>query len=262
VGVAAAVAVSAAGNAEGSSVRLQALGESDKSKETAKSRLRLRRMTPVLAVPAFAGYLNAVMFGCRTAIGLGSFALALASASACGGAVAHNDDVPSAGQSHGGTHTAQAGSRSGGGGGGGATGRAGSGGSSGAVSAGGSLTDPPPVDEGCPMQQPPQVDMQCDPFNPGECGAGSGCYPFVDHPQGSGCDQQRYGTVCLSAGQGKQGDLCGDDVGDFCAAGFVCVVGQRAGKRCAALCQPGATDQCTGGLICGDLDVAGFGVCG
>ena len=56
---------------------------------------------------------------------------------------------------------------------------------------------------------------------------------FVDHPQGSGCDQQRYGTVCLAAGQGKQGDLCGDGAGD-CAEGFVCVVGQRAGKRCAA----------------------------
>lgn len=201
------------------------------------------------------------MFGCRTAIGLGSFALALVLASGCGGAVSHNDDVPASTHAHGGSNTAKAGS-SGGGTGGTGGGRAGAGGSSGSVSAGGGVMDPPPVDSGCAMQDLPPPDVQCDPFTPGECGPGAGCYPFVDHPQGTGCDQQHYGTVCLSAGVGKQGDSCGADVGDFCAEGFVCVVGQRAGKRCAALCKPGATDPCTGGLICGDLDVAGFGVCG
>jgi hypothetical protein len=56
--------------------------------------------------------------------------------------------------------------------------------------------------------------------------------------------------------------LCGDAQGDWCAPGFVCVVGQRAGKRCAALCKLGAPNSCTGGLVCGELDVAGFGVCG
>ena len=191
---------------------------------------------------------------------MGSFALALALASGCGGAVSHNDDTPSAGHGQGGTHTTRAGSSFGGSS--GAPGRAGSSGSSGDLSTGGSLVDPEPVDAGCPMQDLPPPDMQCDPFTKGMCGAGAGCYPFVDHPQGSGCDQQHYGTVCLTAGQGKQGDLCGDDTGDFCAEGFVCVVGQRAGKRCAALCKLGATNQCTGGFICGDLDVAGFGVCG
>jgi hypothetical protein len=190
---------------------------------------------------------------------VGSFALALALASGCGGAVAHNDDVPQAGRSHGGTHSSKAGSSFGGSAG---AGRAGASGSGGAVSTGGSLMDPEPVDAGCPVQDLPPPQVECDPFKTGECGAGAGCYPFVDHPEGSGCDQQRYGTVCLTAGAGKQGDLCGDDVGDFCAPGFVCVVGQRAGKRCAALCKLGATNQCTGGLICGDLDVAGFGVCG
>ena len=83
-----------------------------------------------------------------------------------------------------------------------------------------------------------------------------GCYPFVEHPEGLGCDAQVYGTICLPGGVGTQGAICGDDTGDICAPGFVCVVGQRAGKRCAALCDPGGEDTCTGGLICGDLDVA------
>jgi len=190
---------------------------------------------------------------------MGSFALAAALAAGCGGAVSHNGDDAAAGQGPGGTRGSKAGSSFGGSS--AAPGRAGSSGSAGYVSAGGSLMDPDPVDTGCPMQELPPPDVQCDPFTKGVCGAGAGCYPFVDHPQGSGCDQQRYGTICLVAGQGKQGDLCGDGATD-CAEGFVCVVGQRAGKRCAALCKLGATNQCTGGLICGDLDVAGFGVCG
>jgi hypothetical protein len=121
---------------------------------------------------------------------------------------------------------------------------------------------PDPVDSGCEMTELPPPRLDCDPFATGSCGPGAGCFPFVEHPEGSGCDQQVYGTICLPAGQGRQGALCGDDVGDFCADGFVCVVGQRAGKRCAALCKLGEANQCSGGLICGELDVAGFGVCG
>jgi hypothetical protein len=197
------------------------------------------------------------MLGCRTAIGVGSFALALGLASGCGGSVSRNNEVPS---THGGSSSShKAGSSSGG-----SSGLAGSAGTSGGgdFSTGGSLVDPTPVDAGCPMQDLPPPDNQCDPFTAGSCGPGAGCYPFVDHPQGTGCDQQHYGTVCLTAGIGRQGDVCGDEVGDFCAEGFVCVVGQRAGKRCAALCKLGGTNQCAGGLICGDLDVAGYGVCG
>ncbi len=204
------------------------------------------------------------MFGCRTAIGLGSFALALALAFGCGGSVVHNDDVPASTHSHGGTHMTKGGSSSGGSGGMGGTGggRAGAGGSSGSVSAGGSAMDPPPVDAGCAMQDLPPPDVQCDPFKRASAARARAVTRSWTIRRGTGCDEQRYGTVCLSAGLGKQGDLCGDDIGDFCAEGFVCVVGQRAGKRCAALCKLGATDQCTAGLICGDLDVAGFGVCG
>ena len=200
------------------------------------------------------------MFGCRTAIGVGCCALALGLAFGCGGSVAHNDDVPSAGgsSSPGGKPSGRAGSTAGG-----SQGRAGSGGYAGTeVAPDGGLIDPPPVDAGCPMQDLPPPDLECDAFTPGSCPAGAGCYPFVEHPEGNGCDQQRYGTVCLPAGQGTQGALCGAGSGDYCAPGFVCVVGQRAGKRCAALCKLGGANQCSGGLICGDLDVAGFGVCG
>lgn len=128
---------------------------------------------------------------------------------------------------------------------------------------GSSSVEPDPIDTGCPIQEPPPPDLQCDPFDTGSCGPGSGCYPYVDHPEGGGCEQQRYGTACGPAGSGTQGALCGGGFGDdWCAPGFVCVVGQRAGKRCAQLCQLGAINQCSGGLVCGDLDVAGFGVCG
>jgi hypothetical protein len=133
-----------------------------------------------------------------------------------------------------------------------------------AGSGGKPVDEPDPIDTACPVEELPPPSLECDPYRvgSGDCAAGSGCYPFVDHPEGKGCDAQIYGTRCVVAGVGIQGDRCGDDTGDWCAPGFVCVVGQRAGKRCAALCKPGVDSQCAGGLICGDLDVSGFGVCG
>jgi hypothetical protein len=203
-------------------------------------------------------YLSDVMFGCRTAIGLGCYALAIGVAFGCGGSVEHNDG--SAGPpGPGGSGSSKAGSRAVAG----SACRAGSGGNAGTQTLpdGGSV-EPEPIDTGCTAAQLPPPFLECDPFDVTSCGAGAGCYPFVDHPEGSGCDQQRYGTICLLAGQGTQGDMCGQEVGQGCGPGFVCVVGQRAGKRCAALCELGAPNTCKGGLICGDLDVAGFGVCG
>jgi hypothetical protein len=201
------------------------------------------------------------MYGCRTLIGVGCFALSCAFVVGCGGAVVHGDpDVDgSSGSGQGG-----GGGRSGASSGGSKNpGRAGAAGTSGAAgSAGKGIVDPDPVDTGCPPEELPPPENECDPFSAGSCGPGAGCYPFVEHPEGSGCDQQRYGTVCLPAGSGMQGMRCGDETGDWCAPGFVCVVGQRAGKRCAALCKIGQANQCQGGLLCGDLDVAGFGVCG
>lgn len=198
---------------------------------------------------------SAVISGCRTAIAAGMVALVLSLASGCGGAVSHDDPEP-ASSGRGGSKPSKAGAASGGQAAGGATSLGGN------FSSGGSLVDPDPVESGCPMLELPPPDLKCDPFSPGSCGPGAACYPYVDHPEGSGCDQQRYGTICLAAGAGHQGDLCGEEIDQGCAEGFVCVVGQRAGKRCAALCKLGSVDQCAGGLICGELDVAGFGVCG
>jgi hypothetical protein len=187
------------------------------------------------------------MSGSRTAIGVGCCALALALAFGCGGAVEHGD-ATAGGPGAAGT----------------ASGHAGASSFAGATETtpDGGLVDPDPVDTGCDQVDLPPPELACDPFAAGDCGPGQGCYPFVDHPEGSGCDQQRYGTVCLPAGSGTQGQLCGETASDWCAPGFVCVVGQRAGKRCAALCELGTANKCSGGLICGDLDVAGFGVCG
>ena len=197
------------------------------------------------------------MFGCRTAIGVACCALVLGLAFGCGGSVEHGDPASTAG------HHSQAGKSSGRGGASGSAGRAGSGGSAGTETLpDGGLIDPAPVQSGCPTQDLPPPELECDAFTPGSCGDGAGCYPFVDHPKGSGCDEQRYGTICLQAGNATQGMMCGEESGARCAPGLVCVVGQRAGKRCAALCKPGVANPCTGGLICGDLDVAGFGVCG
>jgi len=198
------------------------------------------------------------MFGSRTAIGVGCCALALALAMGCGGAVEHGDGTAGS-PGVGGKTSGRAGATSVSG----FTGRAGSGGNAGTeTTPDGGLVDPDPVDTGCRPEDLPPPEIECDPFSAGSCGSDAGCYPFVDHPEGSGCDQQRYGTVCLPAGHGTQGQLCGEDASDWCAPGFVCVVGQRAGKRCAALCELGTPNKCSGGLICGDLDVAGFGVCG
>lgn len=198
------------------------------------------------------------MFGSRTAIGVGCCALALALAIGCGGAVEHGDGGAGS-PGVGGKAAGRAGASSVSG----FTGRAGSAGYAGTeVAPDGGLVDPDPVETGCRPEDLPPPELACDAFTAGSCGPDAGCYPFVDHPEGSGCDQQRYGTVCLPAGHGKQDQLCGEAESDWCAPGFVCVVGQRAGKRCAALCELGAPNKCSGGLICGDLDVAGFGVCG
>jgi hypothetical protein len=197
------------------------------------------------------------MFGSRSGFGVGCCALALGLFVGCGGAVTHsgNDgEDPGAGAS--GPNKPGTGGSSAGGSSSvaGKPGRAGAGGQP--------LNEPDPVHTACPVEELPPPSIECDPFSSDDCGPGAGCYPFVEHPEGKGCDAQIYGTICLVAGAGTQGDLCGDDIGDWCAPGFVCVVGQRAGKRCAALCEPGAENQCSGGLICGDLDVSGFGVCG
>ncbi|HKY40455.1 MAG TPA: hypothetical protein VJN18_31190 [Polyangiaceae bacterium] len=195
------------------------------------------------------------MIGCRTAIRAGCCALVLAWVVGCGGATTHSDDEPDSGG------TSAKPPNGGGYANGGSSGTAGTRSTAGA--AGKPIKDPLPVNTACPPEELPPPSLECDAYSSSStCGAGLGCYPFVEHPDGRGCDAQVYGTICLPGGVGTQGVVCGDDTGDICAPGFVCVVGQLAGKRCAALCDPVGENTCTGGLICGDLDVAGFGVCG
>jgi hypothetical protein len=117
------------------------------------------------------------------------------------------------------------------------------------------------VDPGCPDVGAPVQVNQCDAFSQTSgCPPGLGCYPFVDHPFGDGCGAQTFGTECRPAGTGQQGDTCGGGE-EGCASGYVCVVGSQPGKHCVQLCPVGVSNSCPPGLICGDLDVEGFGVC-
>jgi len=117
------------------------------------------------------------------------------------------------------------------------------------------------VDPGCPDAGPATQIMECDPFSAmPTCAPGEGCYPFVDQPFGEGCGAQSFGTQCLMAGEGRQGDDCGDSL-SRCVSGFVCVVGAEPGKHCVQLCRMGVPGSCPAGLICGELDVEGYGVC-
>lgn len=119
----------------------------------------------------------------------------------------------------------------------------------------------PFVDPGCPDVEPPPPYYECDPLSDDEdCPEGYGCYPFVMHPFGSGCGTQQFGTRCAFAGTGEQGDRCGDSYGS-CASGHLCVLGATPGKRCTKLCQLGSDHDCPAGLICGEVDIVGYGVC-
>jgi hypothetical protein len=117
------------------------------------------------------------------------------------------------------------------------------------------------VDPGCPDAGPPKEVNDCDPFSaPNGCPGSQGCYPFVDQPFGAGCGAQSFGTVCMPAGSGTQGAECGDGAND-CASGYVCVVGSQPGKHCVKLCKMLDPNSCPRGMICGELDVEGYGVC-
>lgn len=122
--------------------------------------------------------------------------------------------------------------------------------------AGSSFTDP-----GCPEADPEPLREECDPLaaQPG-CPSGQACYPFVEHPFGDGCNVQRFGAVCAVAGTRVSGDRCGEGYGR-CAGGLICVIGVRAGARCAKLCPLDGTDECSDGLICSETDLEGYGVC-
>ncbi len=115
------------------------------------------------------------------------------------------------------------------------------------------------TDPGCPDAAPIEKN-ECDPFSTTPtCPSGQGCYPFVDHPL-EGCGVQSFGAQCKRTGAGHQGDTCDDGDSD-CASGFVCVVGSQPGKHCVQLCHMDVAGSCPRGMICGELDVEGYGVC-
>jgi hypothetical protein len=120
--------------------------------------------------------------------------------------------------------------------------------------------EPPPFDEpGCPPARVPPELRQCDPLAPvSGCPADQACFPIVNYPTGP-CEVELFGTVCLPAGPGTQGDPCSTE---GCAADHICVSTGR-GTQCVRLCGfgPAAPSVCAPGLLCLPIDIEGFGGC-
>lgn len=117
----------------------------------------------------------------------------------------------------------------------------------------------PYVDPECPDEEPPETIPECDPLDPyKDCPTGYGCYPYLEYPFGEGCGHATFGAVCIPAGVGEQGEFCDDT---YCAPGYMCVVGATGGKRCGQICEPIRDHMCPPGLICGETDIQGYGVC-
>lgn len=143
----------------------------------------------------------------------------------------------------------------------GAGGARASGGSSGLAGRGGAGVAGEYVEPMCPEVEPPPPITECDPLEQlSSCPAGAACYPYVEHPFGRGCGVATLGAVCVREGTGVQGDVCGQGT-PGCAARHLCVVGSRSGRRCARICQLDGSDDCPAGMICGETDVQGYGVC-
>lgn len=148
--------------------------------------------------------------------------------------------------------------------GGGAAGSAGTAGDGGIASGG--ISSTPGRDAGpdaiyhdpvCSPAVKVQGSRECDVFSGQDsCGPGAKCAPYVKYAMD--CQSEEIGTQCVAAGFGMQGDDCANDL---CAPGFVCVSG-GVGLECAQLCHDSQFDDCPPGLLCGELDVDGFFVCG
>jgi hypothetical protein len=120
--------------------------------------------------------------------------------------------------------------------------------------------EPPPFEEpGCPPVDVRPPINQCDPLaDVSGCADGESCFPFVEYPSGP-CEVERFGTFCVVAGPGTQGDSCAQQ---GCAADHICVSTGR-GTQCARLCSlgAGAPNVCSAGLLCLPIDIEGFGGC-
>lgn len=112
-------------------------------------------------------------------------------------------------------------------------------------------------DPGCPAVPAPVEDRQCDPLAlDSGCEIGFGCFPYVDYPTDP-CAPEIFGTRCRAQGTGTQGQECA--MGG-CAEGYLCVATGQ-GTQCARLCKFPGQGQCDPGLVCGSVDIQGFGVC-
>lgn len=146
----------------------------------------------------------------------------------------------------------------GGGGAGGASAQNGSS-STGTHKDGGKDAFPDYVEPTCPTKPPPVQDYACDPYHQGngDCQSGEGCYIYVQYPTDP-CGQEVYGSICLPAGSGQQGDEC--QGAQSCGAGLACVV-TGSGTQCVQLCPLTGPSGCPSGLVCEPIDVEGFGGC-
>jgi hypothetical protein len=99
--------------------------------------------------------------------------------------------------------------------------------------------------------------MSCDPFGSADqCDFGWACFPYVAYPS-TDCEPERFGTRCEPAGEGTQGTPC---EATPCAAGYLCIASGQ-GTVCAQLCELPGQSMCAPGLICGSVDIKGYGVC-
>ena len=182
--------------------------------------------------------------------------IAVAVGAGCGGESV-SVDGDGGGEPSGGTASGGASGSGGASSGAGGTSGAGKGGSS----TGGTSVEPPDTDPGCPDTPAPPGTYECDVFGtPSGCESQEGCYPTIEHPFGTGCDQQVHGSRCLFAGYGVQGELCPGGTLD-CAPGFICIVGAQSGSRCMRMCPIDGSMPCPPGLFCGETDALGVGVC-
>jgi hypothetical protein len=111
-------------------------------------------------------------------------------------------------------------------------------------------------DPGCPDVPPTEAVWECDPLaDDSGCLPGLRCVPFVQYAADE-CQNEVFGTTCVTAGEAGQGDDCSDVP---CAAQHVCVTTGQ-GNQCVRLCSL-SERECDPGLLCLPLDVDGFYVC-
>jgi hypothetical protein len=124
----------------------------------------------------------------------------------------------------------------------------------------GNMAEPEPFeDPGCPPAAPAPARDDCDPLAASSgCDEFQSCFPFVVYPKGP-CEVEQYGTMCLPAGPGTQGDSCARQ---GCAAEHICILTGR-GTQCARVCSfaDDAPNVCAPGLLCQPIDIEGFGGC-